>query len=299
MNAFNNTSLSSSTQVTNGKYRSYKDFMISHRITDENKSESRPSTNTSMVGGSYHIPDEEYSTFLQLYYRDIMSKKMPEYLTEKQLQDDGPIVVDLDLRYEYEITTKQHTKEHIEDLFYSYLDELKKIYQFDETKKFNIFIMEKPNVKRLDDRKITKDGIHILISLKADRITQRILRERMIKNLSEMWDDLPLKNKNWEDIYDEGITIGYTNWTLYGSCKKECEAYKVTNIYEVSYDETDDEFCITTIQPEFYDISKNLEKLSVRYKDNLSLFFKNDFCLVHNEYKKNVKEEKKTRKWLK
>jgi len=275
----------------------YRNFMSKHRITDENKDVNRPCTNTSMVGGSYHIPASEYDEFLRLYSQDILMKNQTEHLTEKQLEDDGPIAIDIDLRYPYDITEKQHTKEHLEDLFYCILEELKKIFQFDETKTFKIFVMEKPHVHRDDKRNITKDGIHIIIGLQADRITQRILRERLIKKTAEIWDDLPLQNKNIEDIFDEGITGGWTNWTLYGSCKKGCETYTLTKIYDIGFDESENEFCTTSIQPQFFDISEigNLKQLSVRYADHPSLFLKNDFCVVHNEYKKLYKNGEKTK----
>lgn len=290
-------SFTSSNENNKTLYRNYTDFMIKHKITDENKHESRPCTNTSMVGGSYHIPDHEYNEFLRLYSQDILMKNLPEHLTEKQLDDNGPIAIDIDMRYPYEIKDKQHTKEHIEDFFYCILEELKKIFQFDETKKFKIFMMEKPNVHIDEKRKVTKDGIHIIIGIQTDRITQRILRDRLIKKTAVMWDDLPLQNKNFEDIFDEGITVGYTNWTLYGSRKKECDTYRLTKIYDIGFDESDNEFCITNIQPQFFDINdvSNLKQLSVRYDDHPSLFLKNDFCVTHNEYKKIFKSGEKTK----
>ena len=282
---------------TSSNDKTYRGFMNKHRITDENKHESRPCTNTSMVGGSYHIPESEYDEFLRLYSQDILMKNQSEHLTEKQLEDNGPIAIDIDLRYPYDITEKQHTKGHLEDLYNCILDELKNIFQFDETKTFKIFMMEKPNVHRDDKRKITKDGIHIIIGLQTDRITQRILRERLIKKTSEIWDDLPLQNKNIEDIFDEGITGGWTNWTLYGSCKKGCETYTLTKIYDIGFDESENSFCSTSIQPQFFDISEleNLKQLSVRYADHPALFLKNDFCVVHNEYKKLYKNGEKTK----
>ena len=284
---------------TSANGNSYRNFMNKHRITEENKDANRPCTNTSMVGGSYHIPPSDYDEFLRLYTQDILMKNQPEYLTEKQL-DDGAIAIDLDLRYPHDITEKQHTKEHLDDLFYCILEELKKIFQFDETKTFKIFVMEKPHVNRDDKRNMTKDGIHIIIGLHTDRITQRILRERLIKRTAEMWVDLPLQNKNFEDIFDEGITAGYTNWTLYGSSKKDCETYVLTKVYNISFDESDNEFCITEIQPQFYNIGDldNLKQLSVRYADHPALFLKNDFCVVHNEYKRVYKTGEKPKTQL-
>ena len=133
---------------------SFDEFLRKHMIkNDEKNDEQKNPTNTrigdkksNIYGGSYHIPDEEYETFLNLYYRDVLYKNGIEYLTEKQRNGDGPIVVDLDFRYGMDIKERQHTKEHIQDLVMSYLDVLKTMFQFDSSVKFNVFVLEKPSV---------------------------------------------------------------------------------------------------------------------------------------------------------
>ena len=93
--------------------------------------------------------------------------------------------------------------------------------------------MEKPNVNIISDNNITKDGIHLFISISVDRNIQMEIREKMISILpNSSWKDLPILNKNgWKDVLDEGITKGSTNWTLYGSRKPGHEAYQLTNMY--------------------------------------------------------------------
>ena len=54
--------------------------------------------NELIYGGSYHINDIEYSNFLQLYFRDVVEEGKKEYLIEKQLDDDGAILIDLDFK---------------------------------------------------------------------------------------------------------------------------------------------------------------------------------------------------------
>ena len=100
------------------------DFLKTHSIKKDNTTTiNKKITNTrigdktlNIYGGSYHIPDDEYDTFLKIYYNDIVAKQGVEYLTEKQLPDEGPILIDIDLRYKYEVNEKQHTKEHVFDL---------------------------------------------------------------------------------------------------------------------------------------------------------------------------------------
>jgi P4 family phage/plasmid primase-like protien len=288
--------LSPSMSITNNKsslkYRDVQDFLAKH-IVQKGVQTTTPKpiiTNTrigdkkGISGGSYHIPDSEYPIFLELYHRDVIAPKKKEYLTEKQLDTpDSPILVDLDFRHEYDIVDRQYTQDHIDDMIVAYLDELKLIFQLDETTRFPIYLFEKDTVNRMEDKKITKDGIHMIIGLKADRTTQMILRKRMIARIAEMWSDLPITN-TWEDVFDEGISAGYTNWQLYGSRKPNYEQYKLTRVFDIQYDESDGELMSPTIPLSTFDIGKNICKLSVRYKDHPSLFMKSDFVSVYEEY---------------
>jgi hypothetical protein len=88
---------------------------------------------------------------------------------------------------------------------------------------FSVFIFEKPNVNRLADGSLTKDGIHMIIGLQIDHTMQTIIRDKMIEKLPGIWE-LPLIN-SWDSVLDEGISKGKTNWQLYGSRKPGNEAY--------------------------------------------------------------------------
>jgi len=290
------TASSITSNSVNVTYRDFNDFITKHSIQKDRNSTTatKPITNTrigdpkaNIYGGSYHVPDSEYSTFLYLYNRDVLVPKKKEYLTEKQLENDGPIVVDLDLRHDYDVDERQYSIEHIDDLLDSYLGELNKIYQPDENTNIPIFVFEKPTVNRIntEKEKKTKDGIHILIGLKTDRITQQILRTKMMKNTSEMWSDLPITN-TWDDVFDDGITKGHVNWQLYGSRKPNHDRYQLTRVFEVTYDESDGEFMRKELSVSTFDIGKNIEKLSVRYRGHQSLFMRNDFIKEYDEFKR-------------
>jgi hypothetical protein len=58
----------------------------------------------------------------------------------------------------------------------------------------SLYVFEKPSVNRLEDKQITKDGIHMIIGIQADRTTQTIIRQRVMEKIEEEWGDLPLKN---------------------------------------------------------------------------------------------------------
>jgi hypothetical protein len=79
----------------------------------------------SIFGGSYFIPTEELPIFYKLYHDNVFVKKRKDYLTEKQLDNGGPMAIDFDFRYNYDVESRQHTKEHIQDMILLYLEELK------------------------------------------------------------------------------------------------------------------------------------------------------------------------------
>lgn len=254
----------------------FQDFIAKHYVE-----KGSFCTNTRITGGLFNIPKDEYPTFLQLYYQDIVSKNRDEFLTEKQLDNEGPIPIDVDFRYTLETTTKQYTNDNVKDLIYLYLEELKNIYQFEEKIPFYIYVMEKPNVNPIKEKNETKDGIHLIITIKTDRKTQIILRERIVKRVSEIWSEIPIIN-TWDSVFDDGISKGYTNWQLYGSKKPAHEKYTLTQIYQFQYDMTDNEFSEQELNVKMFDFKKNLELLSVRYSGHPSFFFKTDFKIVHD-----------------
>ena len=235
----------------------------------------------NIMGGSYNIPEDKYFDFLNEYYDLVLQKKMPEYLTEIQLENDGPLLIDIDLRHPIETENHIYTSDHINDFIDSVLEELKKIYQFDDSTKFSVFIFEKSSVKKMPEKNLTKDGIHMIFGIQCDHVTQQILRKNMLKNIAEMWNDLPVICP-WEDVLDEGISTGKVPWQLYGSTKPGYEPYSLTKIYEVTFDPCDEEFIRKTIKMEKFNLKQNLPKLSARYKDHPSFFFKNSFINERN-----------------
>jgi P4 family phage/plasmid primase-like protien len=266
----------------------FEDFMRSHLIKKEEK-DKISSTNTrigdaesKIFGGSYHIKEDEYTHFLSLYYDQIFTKKKDEYLTEKQLEVKGPILIDIDLRFNYEVNERLYTEEHITDVIDSYLSILKSVYQFDEETHFNIYIFEKSQINRDSKKNITKDGIHIIIGIMCEHTTQQMIRIEMMDKIKEAWGDIPITN-SWEDVLDRGISVGTTNWQLFGSKKPNYETYKLTKKFAVSYNIEEDE-CFRENIPMPSNISKeDFLKLSARYTDHPFYLYKDSFLQKREE----------------
>ena len=217
----------------------------------------------NVYAGAFSIDQEELPMFYRLYYEHVFVKNRKEYLTEKQLDGNGPILVDFDFRYEFSISKRLHTKEHIQDIIQLYLEELKEFFVFEEKKSFPIFIMEKPNVNRVVDSQITKDGIHMIIGIQMDNTLQMMLREKILEQIGDVWE-LPLTN-TWDQVLDEGISKGCINWQMYGSQKPGHEAYKLTYYLTAELDQTDNNWITTAKSLKDLDLLNDLQLLSAQY----------------------------------
>ena len=75
------------------KLRSVKDGVYTHtRIGDRDK---------NIYGGVYNIVNTD--EFYKKYHDNVFKKGRSEYLTERQLIEDGPVLIDIDFRFNYVI----------------------------------------------------------------------------------------------------------------------------------------------------------------------------------------------------
>jgi len=260
------------------KYTTLNSFLKAHFLKKEDQRKSTntriPDDKTGSYGGKYYIEESEYSEFLKIYAQEVFKKGKMEHLTECQYEK-GPILIDVDLRHDYSITERQYTEDHIVDLIGLYLEVFKKLFQIDDNTTIPIYIFQKSSVNRISEKQITKDGIHIIISLHCEHSIQLIIRKMILQMIGDCWTDLQLTN-NWDSVFDEGISTGHTNWQLVGSCKPAHEPYKLSQIYNVTYDDTDGEFAIVKQDITKFDIIKNINKLSARYQEHYEPFLTNE-----------------------
>jgi hypothetical protein len=238
--------MSSSSSSSTGEYEQY---MKQYYIKKGDPSSSGlsfthtriPSAEHGVAGGTFCIPSEKLPEFWTKYSKHVITNRRHEYLTEKQLQNGGPILVDLDFRYGAHIDTRQHTKDDIEHIIGLYMDEISKMLNIEEgdKKEISVFVFEKPNVNT-DDDKYTKDGIHLIIGIHADRVIQHMIRNSVLKKIPELLSHLPLKN-SWDDILDDNISRiqNPVGWQLYGSRKPGHEAYELKSQFNFVYVKTE------------------------------------------------------------
>ena len=255
----------------------FDDFLKQHSNSD-NKNETTHTRignkDLKIWGGKYYISDENEEEFLTLYANEL-NVGNKEYFTETQLETDSSILIDVDLRFNFDVKKRLYNQGHLEDLRDLYLEELKKMYQFDE-QPFYYYQFEKTEVNPVEEKKVTKDGVHIIIGIKTKREDQLILRENIKNQLSNMWTDLPIVN-TWEEVLDKGISAGTCNWQLYGSRKPGFEAYRLTKIYQIKLDPADQEFMIKTEKVPELITTDLLKRVSARCKTNPQYFYKSDY----------------------
>jgi P4 family phage/plasmid primase-like protien len=262
-------------------YTDLNDFLIKHKADETGPDGKKIATHTRIpgkvgdtpiYGGSYNIPKEELEAFYNIYYDHVFVKGRKEYLTEKQIEN-GPLLIDFDFKYDFDIRERQHDKSHIQDIIYLYLEELKDFFIFKEDKPIEIFVLEKPNVNRVTDKQITKDGIHMIFGIQMNHILQMMLRDRVLEKIGQIID-LPLVNPEsetmplWETVIDKVISAGTTGWQLYGSQKPGHEAYKMTYHITATIDEGDNEFQFTNHKVSEFNFKKNFIQLSAQYTGN-------------------------------
>ena len=273
------------------QYKNLDDFLAKHKFVSESTgspTHTRIGNKTLKIcGGSYTIPQEEKDVFHELYCRKVFSEKKPEYLTEKQIVD-GPILTDFDFKFSVDVDKRLYTPDHIESILGLYLDTLKSMLEF-TNEPFPIFIMEKKDVNRCVEKELTKDGLHIIIGIKADHIFQGLLRNKIVREIPNIWDEpLPLTN-TWENVVDDSICKGSTNWQVYGSRKPDHQPYILTQYYQVTFDKSDKEF---SLDPKPIDERVITPLISAQY-NNHPLFAMNKQTEEEYNDVKNIKPKLK------
>lgn len=241
-------------------------------------------THTSMVSGSYSIPDDELPKVLDVVYKQCVLAGREEHLVERQ-RDGGAIIIDLDFRYSIDCKKRMHNKAWIDDLLDIYLTNIKKIANVTD-EPFKMFVMEKDYVPEVKDE-LTKDGIHIIITINSPHTVQEKLRELVMADSAELMARLPLQN-SIDDVFDYALSSGQNGIVLFGCRKPEGRPYNLTYAYECNYDLADGEPCRknypTTMTKETF------MELCIRNTDNRTQFQFKPLALetLQNTYTNNT-----------
>lgn len=193
---------------------------------------------------SLFVSEDDYESFMEQYCTMLVNGNVL-HLTEKP-KNPSCFRVDMDFRFAINTPTPSplpriYTSFDVERIVKRY-QELFKEYLIVEDKQLIAYVMEKPTP--IECKGKIKDGIHIIFpEVIANYNFQHFIRHRILQEAPKLFEGLPLTN-SYENIIDEAI-IEKNNWQMYGSCKPDCDTYRVSKIY--NYDSSIDELKVLPI----------------------------------------------------
>lgn len=277
--------------MANSKSSNIDDYLRNHpAVKGETFTNTRiGDKDQNIFGGSYNIPVNEWSDFMKKYYQHVFINGNKEYLTEKQLIENGPLLVDMDFRYDTSITSRQHTEDHILDGIMIYAEKIQEVVTITDKATIDVYVMEKKDVNCMNDK--TKDGIHMIFGIKMHKGLQVLIRNKVLPDLKEIWEDLPIIN-SWDDVLDEGVTKGFVNWQVYGSRKPGHQAYMIKYHYILEFDNESKDWSVTKQNIATFSTEKNIEKLSARYTGHPEFVMKECFQEQFDHAKETLHRQK-------
>jgi P4 family phage/plasmid primase-like protien len=184
--------------------------------------------------GSYVISDADYPRFLDLFTDHVFARNLPSSLLERHYPSVGPLLVDLDFRYEggghlRRRFTTDHTRRFISQyvaamVYFSRVEALPKDLEF--------YVMDKPLPETNAGEH--KDGIHIECpTLWTVPKYQYAIRGFLVQKeaIRSTFGSTGLSNRD-EKVYDVAV-IQKNNWFLYGSSKPNKAQYSVRAVYRL------------------------------------------------------------------
>jgi P4 family phage/plasmid primase-like protien len=207
-------------------------FLFKHKMPQGGQATHTqlPSRDLCVYAGSFEIKLPEMDEFYTVYKEHVFAKGLQAYLTEQQLEE-GPLMIDLDLRYHLDVLTRQHTPQHVHEFAGMITSAVRDILNY-TTQTVPIYVMEKETVNTVEG--LTKDGLHIVVPIKMDRATKTLFRNYLIDAVQSSVSWMTLGHQDTVDkLFDRNIMLGHTLWQLYGSRKPGEDVYLLTYLYEI------------------------------------------------------------------
>lgn len=234
-------------------------YLTSKKVGKGEKYTHTTNGDTGSDRGSYFIGEDDMPEFLRLYHDYVMVRQEKIWLIEAPTQI-GPMRVDLDFSYSAGIKKNQHTEEQMVEFTKRYVSALRKLVRVPP--ELNVFVMEKKRPTPRKDGNVA-GGVHILIpSVQSTKHVEKAVRDALLPQMSEVFGDLPLAEKEWDKVYDKGIANRSVGWTMYGSRKPNGLPYLTSYVLHLTPDD------IEVVQPDPNVEIETLSLLSTRTLDS-------------------------------
>ncbi|BDA45252.1 probable helicase L207/L206 at N-terminal half [Coccomyxa sp. Obi] len=205
---------------------SLEGFLKAHKVSHE-----RPHrfTAASRPFGSYWVSEAELGRFYDLYVAGLEGGRSMG-LTERQ-GGDGPIVVDIDLRYPLEVEERRYTSETVRSVATAYQESLRAHLDATEEQQ-RCYVLERRSGP-YQTEKVTKDGFHLVFpNARASIGVKRRVREEAMGRCGEALKATGSQT-SVKEMVDEGVVKGReagVNWYVYGSGKPGVAPYTMTRV---------------------------------------------------------------------
>ena len=202
--------------------------------------------------GSFFIKDEDKPELNRLIVKSLCNTEVrfrkPVFLSEKPM----PVKIltgDIDLKYEIDISVRQHKSEHIQELLRIYAEAILMYMDLPANTDIDLWVFQRTGP--YSDRGNMKDGIHIMLpTFRMHTDIQHLIRSYVLKHTDRWLKNpafgvLPVKNTP-DDIVDLSV-IARNNWLMYGCTKPGRLPYLIEGVYRVQ--KTDTGFDLVRITP--------------------------------------------------
>jgi P4 family phage/plasmid primase-like protien len=215
--------------------KNFDNFMKKHSMKKdpETKKYDKDITHTCMGPpfGSYHIPDEEYDEFINLYKRVLLFREDLHVIERQKLI--GPLLIDIDLRQEKKHRDRKYLEVHITKIIEYVVDIIHTHYNISK-KNIESFVFEKDEPSFDQDKNNYKDGFHLVFPIPLHVGARAFITNEIKKKVKEnkLFDDIPYINaKGLDEIFDNSV-VWANGWFIYGSRKHTGKLYELTQIYD-------------------------------------------------------------------
>ncbi len=188
--------------------------------------------------GKYHVPEDEYDTFLRLVNNHIFGKIPRASSLLERHRDVGPTLVDLDLRYEIGgPLIRRFNSDHIRTFIAYYVAAMVYFSKVESLPEDLVYYhLEKPAPE--SDKAHHKDGVHIQCpTITTTPKYQYGIRGFLLNHgvVNRVFGSTGVNNPP-EDVFDVSV-IHRNNWFLYGACKPNKSQYRVAKVWRVPISE--------------------------------------------------------------
>lgn len=207
------------------------DFLDKHRVKRDEKS-SHYSMGKPV--GCYYFTGEKRNRLNRLISRALIEDTKLHILEKSRNQ--GPIIFDIDIKYESCDVERKYKKDHILKTVEIYNKVINKYLKIHDTHK-DCFITEKEQPTKVGDNKY-KDGFHGQYpNICTTSNIQYLIREDVVNEFKKnnYYKDISFIN-TYEDIFDKAI-ISDNGWFIYGCSKPNREPYKIKYILDHKFND--------------------------------------------------------------